>query len=117
MASDQEFVDFVLEQLSAVGEVTAKKMFGEYGLYAEGKFFGLVCDNKCFIKPTAAGRDFAKGILEEAPPYKGAKPSLLVEDQLEDRAWLAQLVRLSLDALPMPKPKRPKKKKQPNDPT
>jgi TfoX/Sxy family transcriptional regulator of competence genes len=52
MASDQNFVDFVLEHIENVGEVTAKKMFGEYSIYADGKLFGMICDNKLFIKPT-----------------------------------------------------------------
>ncbi len=47
MASDQGFVDFIVAQMEAAGEVRARKMFGEYGLYVEGKFFGSICDNKC----------------------------------------------------------------------
>ncbi|MFN9783590.1 MAG: TfoX/Sxy family protein, partial [Sphingobacteriales bacterium] len=45
MASDGNFVDFVLEQIKHSGEITAKKMFGEYGIYADEKLFGLICDN------------------------------------------------------------------------
>lgn len=107
MASDQNFVDFVLDQIKNAGAVTAKKMFGEYGLYADEKLFGLICDNKLFIKPTNSGREFIGNVVE-APPYEGAKPSFLLEDKLEDSEWLSELVRLSVKELPLPKPK-PKK--------
>lgn len=107
MASDQKFVDFVLEQIENSGEITAKKMFGEYGIYADGKIFALICDNKLFIKPTIAGRAFIGDVLE-APPYPGAKPSFLIEDKIEDRAWLSELVRITVKELPTPKVKRKK---------
>jgi TfoX/Sxy family transcriptional regulator of competence genes len=107
MASDQKFVDFIIEQVVNAGEITAKKMFGEYGLYSDGKLFGLICDNKLFIKPTNAGRQFI-GEVEEAPPYQGAKPAFLIEDKMEDREWLSRLVKISVEELPMPKPKKKK---------
>ncbi|MBI1266553.1 MAG: competence protein TfoX [Cryomorphaceae bacterium] len=108
MASDQQFVDFVLEQIDSTGAVSAKKMFGEYGLYVDDKIFGSICDNKLFIKPTAGGRAFAPEIAE-APPYTGAKNNLLVEDQIENREWLSELVKITVSELPPPKPKKKKK--------
>lgn len=105
MASDQNFVDFVMEQIKNAGEITTKKMFGEYGIYADGKIFGLICDNKLFIKPTNVGREFI-GKVVEAPPYEGAKPSFLIEDKVEDGKWLSELVRISIKELPAPKPKK-----------
>ncbi|RYX80224.1 TfoX family protein [bacterium] len=109
MASDQNFVDFVMEQIKNAGEITAKKMFGEYGIYADGKLFGLICDNKLFIKPTISGREFIGNVME-APPYEGAKLSFLIEDKIEDSDWLSELIRISLNELPAPKPKKQKKK-------
>lgn len=109
MATDQKFVDFVLDQLQTVEGVSAKKMFGEYGVYSNEKLVGLICDNKLFIKPTNAGRAFI-GDVVEAPPYEGAKPSFLIEEKLEDRQWLSELVRLTVKELPEPKPKKAKKK-------
>lgn len=109
MASDKNFVDFVTGQINNAGEITAKKMFGEYGLYADGKLFGLICDNKLFIKPTQAGREFI-GAVNESPPYKGAKPSFLIEEKIEDSDWLSKLISISLKELPTPKPKQGKKK-------
>ena len=107
MASEINFVDFVLEQIKNSGEITAKKMFGEYGIYSDGKLFGLICDNKLFIKPTNSGRKFIGNVVE-APPYEGAKPSFLIEDKIEDSEWLSELVRISLNELPAPKLKKNK---------
>lgn len=108
MASNQEFADFVIEQIENAGDITVKKMFGEYGIYSDGKLFGLICDNRLFVKPTKSGREFI-GDAVEAPPYVGAKPSFLIEDKIEDREWLSELVRISVKELPMPKPKKKKK--------
>jgi TfoX/Sxy family transcriptional regulator of competence genes len=107
MASDKNFVDFVLEQIKHSGEITAKKMFGEYGMYSDGKLFGLICDNKLFIKPTNSGRTFIGNVVE-ALPYEGAKPSFLIEDKIEDSEWLSELIRISVNELPEPKPKKKK---------
>jgi len=105
MASDQKFVDFITDQIKRAGEITAKKMFGEYGIYSDGILFGLICDNKLFIKPTKSGREFI-GEVVESPPYPGAKPSFLIEDKIEDSEWLSKLVRISIKELPEPKKKK-----------
>ena len=110
MASDKSFVEFVVDQIDSTGQITYKHMFGEYGVYCNAKIFGLICDNKLFIKPTVSGREFIKDVVE-APPYPGAKNSFLIEDKLEDREWLSELVRISVNELPEPKPKKKKKKK------
>lgn len=107
MASDQTFVDFIVDQIENAGEISAKKMFGEYALYSGEKMFALICDDKLFIKPTQAGRAFI-GDVVEAPPYPGAKPSFLIEEKVEDRVWLSELVRISVAELPLPKPKKKK---------
>ena len=109
MASDQEFVDFVVDQFDADCAVRARSMFGEFGLYSGDKFIGSVCDNRLFIKPTEGGRAFI-GEPVEAPPYPGARDSFLIEDRLEDGEWLSELVRITASELPAPKPKKPKKK-------
>ncbi len=110
MASTRNFVDFVVDQLVDVGQITSRSMFGEYGIWVDGKIVGLICDNKLFIKPTEAGRAFIVDPVE-APPYEGAKNSFLIEDKLEDSEWLSHLVRISVKELPEPKPKKKKKKK------
>jgi TfoX/Sxy family transcriptional regulator of competence genes len=108
MASQQNFVDFVTDQIQNAGTITAKKMFGEYGVYSDGKLFGLICDDKLFIKPTKAGREFI-GNPTELSPYEGAKPSFVIEDKVEDSEWLSNLVRMTVNELPEPKPKSKKK--------
>ncbi|MDY0202315.1 MAG: TfoX/Sxy family protein [Bacteroidales bacterium] len=105
MASDQSFVDYILDQIENAGEITAKKMFGEYGIYSNGKIFGLICDNKLFIKPTKGGAQFI-GDVVEASPYTGAKPSFLIEEKIENKERLSELVRISVKELPDPKPKK-----------
>ena len=110
MASDKNTVAFIVDQLSSTGDVSAKPMFGEYGLYCDGKMFGMICDGQLFIKPTAGGRMLAPD-LEEAPPYPGAKPCLLVDpDRWDDSDWLAEVVRSTIAELPLPKPKARKPK-------
>lgn len=108
MASDQNFVDFVMAQIQNTGTISAKKMFGEYGIYSNEKLFGLVCDNKLFIKPTLQGAAFI-GNPTELPAYEGAKPSFLIEEKIEDVVWLSKLVKITLDNLPEPKIKKKKK--------
>ena len=110
MASDLSFVQYVVDQLAEDCEATYKHMFGEFGLHSGSKFIGLICDNRLFIKPTVGGRAFI-GDVVEAPPYPGAKPSLLIEHQIEDAAWLSELLRITATELPTPKPKKRKKKK------
>ena len=109
MASDLSFVEYVVDQLDADCAVTFKQMFGEFGLYSGVKLFGLICDNRLFVKPTEGGRAFI-GAPVEAPPYPGAKPSFLIEDKIEDTEWLSELVRITACELPLPKPKKRKKK-------
>jgi TfoX/Sxy family transcriptional regulator of competence genes len=110
MASNQNFVDFVIGQLQSIDELTYKKMFGEYALYAGNKIFALICDNKLFIKPTLSGKNFILDEIVEAPPYTGAKPMILIEDKIEDHEWLSNLVKITIKELPEPKPKAKKKK-------
>jgi TfoX/Sxy family transcriptional regulator of competence genes len=110
VASDLAFVEFVADQLDGACEVSYRKMFGEYALYANGKVVALICDNQLFVKPTEAGRSFIEDLVE-APPYPGAKPAFLIEDRLEDRAWLTELIVRTEQALPKPMPKRKQKRK------
>ena len=108
MASDPEFVDFLVDQMKDAGVVRSRKMFGEYALYAGDKVVALVCDNQLFVKPTPGGRAFI-GSPVEAPPYPGAKNSFLIEDAFEDREWITQLIRITERELPAPKPKKPRR--------
>ncbi|MCX6266082.1 MAG: TfoX/Sxy family protein [Bacteroidetes bacterium] len=107
MASDQSFVEFIVDQIENVGQITFKKMFGEYALYCEGKVVALVCDNQLFIKPTEGGRAFIEDVVE-APAYTGAKPSFLIDARVEDREWISNLIRITYEELPEQKIKKKK---------
>ncbi len=107
MASKIEFVEFVADQLRQAGAITYKKMFGEYGLYCNGKIFAVICEDQLFIKITKAGRNLCPK-LSEAPPYQGAKNYFLVED-VENQQLLTELVTATCEELPEPKPKKKKK--------
>ena len=109
MSSQQKTVDYILEQAAGAGAVTAKKMFGEYGMYCDGKIIALICDDQLFIKPTAAGRAYL-GEVTDGEPFPGAKPYFLIEgDRWDDADWLADLVKTTADDLPLPKPKKARK--------
>ena len=110
MASDQGFVDFVVDQIENAGEIAFRKMFGEYAIYCDGKVTALVCDNQLFVKPTEGGGSFIGEVIE-APPYPGAKMHFLIEGGLENREWISDLVRITARELPEPKPKKKSKKK------
>lgn len=109
MASQAETVNFILDQLAAGGvDASAKKMFGEYGLYVDGKMVAMICDDQLFVKGTDEGRAFT-GPIEEAPPYPQAKPHPLIDgDRWDDAEWLADLFRITAAALPAPKPRKEK---------
>jgi len=111
MASDLDFVEFVVDQIENAGAIAYRKMFGEYALYCEGKVVALICDNQLFVKPTEAGRLFIGNVVE-APPYPGAKLSFLIEEQFEDKDWISNLIKLTEKELPEPKPKKKPKKKR-----
>ena len=109
MASDREFVTFVCEQLRGAGEISSRRMFGEAAVYLEDKVVGLVFDNQLFVKATEPGR--AKiGVPVEAPPFRGANNWFLLAD-LDDPEFLADLIRTTADALPVPKVKSKKKRR------
>jgi TfoX/Sxy family transcriptional regulator of competence genes len=110
VSSDLGFVEYVSDQMRDAGRVSFRQMFGEYAVYCDGKVIALVCDDRLFVKQSAAGREFI-GEPVEAPPYPGAKLYFLIEDRLDDRAWLAELVRRTAAELPEPKPKKPRKRK------
>ena len=106
MATSKSTVDFLLDQLSSIGQVSVKKMFGEYCLYLSGKPVALVCDDQLFLKPTISGRQLVTDIVERSP-YPGAKPHLLISADLwENVEWFCQLLRVTANELPMPKPKK-----------
>jgi len=106
MASQQSTVNFIVEQMARAGAVSARKMFGEYGLFCDGRMVALVCDDQLFVKPTSAGRRHIGDVVEGAP-YKGAKPCFVIPaDRWDDSDWLAELIKVSTRELPAPAGKR-----------
>jgi len=107
MGTTKETMDAILVQLQALGNVYARKMFGEYGVYCDDKMVALVSDDQLFIKPTEGGRAFI-GDVEEAPPYPGAKDWFyLSEEKWEDSLWLTELIRITtIEVLPSKKKKK-----------
>ena len=104
MASDREYLDFILEQLSGLKGITWRAMMGEYIIYCGGKVVGGIYDNRFLVKPTAS----AKAMMPDAEPelpYEGAKEMLPV-DNLENREFLAALIQAMHDELPAPKKKK-----------
>lgn len=98
MASSKEYLNFILERLSGLPEITHRAMMGEYLLYYRNKYFGGVYDDRFLVKPVPA----ALQRMPEAPyelPYKGAKPMLLVE-HLDDTASLEDLIPAMYPELP-----------------
>lgn len=105
MGSTRGFVDYVCEQAGLGSGLSHRKMFGEFALYLEGKVVALICDDQLFVKPTAAGRSLLREV-SEAPPYPGAKPHLLMVDELENPELLRRVLIATAGALPAAKSKQ-----------
>ena len=104
MASSKEYLHFILEQLSALDDISYRSMMGEYILYYRGKIVGGVYDDRLLVKETRSS-------LERMPtavcdfPYEGAKEMLLVEE-VDNKEFLTKLFEAMYDDLPLPKPRR-----------
>lgn len=104
MASSKEYLDFVLEQLSELDDISYKAMMGEYIIYYRGKIVGGVYDDRFLVKPVKT----AKNMMPEAElelPYEGAKEMLLV-DNIENKEFLKELLESMFDELSAPKKKK-----------
>lgn len=106
MASNPDFVQYVVDQCAGAGEIIAKKMFGDYGIYCAGKIFGLICDDCFYLKPTEIVKPMLRTI-EMCPPYNGAKDYYRITD-VDDHDYLSMLVRETCKELPEPKSKKRK---------
>lgn len=101
MASNKDYLEFILEQLSGLNEITHRSMMGEYILYYRGKVFGGIYDDRFLVKPTKS----AKAMMPDADmelPYEGAKEMILVDD-VDDREFLRELVEAIYEELPASK--------------
>ena len=104
MASSKEYLDFILEQLSELDEITYRTMMGEYILYYRGKIVGGIYDDRLLVKPVKSAVAFMQDTTFELP-YEGAKEMLLVDD-VDNKEFLTKLFNAMYDELPLPKKKR-----------
>lgn len=105
MATDVTFVEYVVEQSELGDALSYRKMFGEFALYHAGKVIALACDNRLFIKPSAASAMLA-ATLPHGPPYPGAKDYPIADELLDDPETLRALLLATSTALPLPKAKK-----------
>ncbi len=103
MACSSDFVQYITDQCGGAGEITVKKMFGDYGIYCNGKIFGLICDDCFYLKPTKEVRSLLR-VVDMRPPYEGAKDYFYIAD-VDDRDYLSQIVCETCKVLPEAKPK------------
>ena len=111
MASKNSNVDYIVDQAASAGSVRARAMFGGHAFYCDEKVVALFGEDRLYLKPTDTNRPLLPE-AEEAPPYPGAKPCLVVpEDIWDDAERLSRLFAETARALPVPKPKKPRKPK------
>lgn len=104
MASSKEYLQFILEQLSELEDITYRAMMGEFIIYYRGKIIGGIYDDRLLIKPVKSAVSYMPAASYERP-YDGAKEMLLV-DEVDNKEFLAGLFRTMYDELPSPKAKR-----------
>ena len=104
MASTKEYLEFVLEQLSELEEISSRAMMGEYILYYHGKIIGGIYDDRFLVKPTKSAVAMMPNAEMELP-YDGAKEMLLVED-VDNKEFLRELLEAMYSELPAPKKKK-----------
>lgn len=104
MASSKDYLEFVLEQLSELSDITYRAMLGEYIIYYQGRVIGGIYDDRFLVKDTQKARVLMPGAPFEIP-YESAKAMLLVED-IENKAFLKELFETMVDELPLPRKKR-----------
>jgi TfoX/Sxy family transcriptional regulator of competence genes len=104
MASSKEYLDFILEQLSELDDVSYRVMMGEYILYYRGKIIGGIYDDRFLVKPTKSAVAMMPNAEMELP-YDGAKGMLLVDD-VDNKEFLRELLEAMYSELPAPKKKK-----------
>ena len=104
MASSKEYLEYVLDQLSSLDDISYRAMMGEYIIYYQGKIVGGIYDDRFLVKPTKSALDLMPDASRELP-YEGAKEMLLVED-IDDRDFLNELLNAIVYELPAPKKKK-----------
>ena len=106
MASSKEYLKYILEQLSALDEISYRSMMGEFIIYYRDRIVGGIYDNRLLVKPVKAAISYMKTAQYELP-YEGAKEMLLV-DEVDSKEFLTGLFHVMYEELPDPKPKKKK---------
>ena len=106
MVSSKEYLDFILEQVSELDNVSYKAMMGEFIIYYKGKIIGGIYDDRLLVKPVQSAINYIPNAVYELP-YDGAKEMLLV-DEVDNKEFLIGLFDAMYDDLPAPKPKKKK---------
>ena len=112
MATDADFIDYVLEQAGLGPRLTHRRMFGEYALYLDGKVVAFACDNSLLLKPTEAGRGLLPA-LSLARPYPEAKDYFVLDEFLDDPDLLRRALVVTAQVLPAAKPRAARAKLAP----
>lgn len=101
MSTTADTIIYLSDQLTGLGNrIRTRKMFGEYAMYCDEKVVGLICDNQLFVKITPDGKKFVGDNYQEGLPYPGAKPAMLIgDDIIENKEAFAQLIDLTARAL------------------
>lgn len=106
MTSSKEYLEYILEQLSNLDDLTQRAMMGEYIIYYRGKIVGGIYDDRFLVKPVKSAMEMMPEANMELP-YEGAKEMVLV-DNVEDKEFLRDLFEAMYEELPAPKKKRKK---------
>lgn len=106
MASNKRYLQFILEQLSELEEITYREMMGEYIIYYRGKIVGGIYDDRLLVKPVKSAISYMPSVFYETP-YQGAKEMLLVKE-VDNKEFLIGLFNVMYEELPTPKPKKKK---------
>lgn len=106
MASNKRYLQFILEQLSELEEITYREMMGEYIIYYRGKIVGGIYDDRLLVKPVKSAISYMSSVFYETP-YQGAKEMLLVKE-VDNKEFLIGLFNVMYEELPTPKPKKKK---------
>lgn len=108
MATTQSFCDLVIESFSCAGNISVKKMMGEYCLYHNDKLIGVLCDNQCFLKSTPASDMLLKD-GKTAYPYEGSKQLMHFFEDFENKEKIEKLLTQMWNELPAKKPRKKRK--------
>ncbi len=104
MSTSKQFIEYFLDRMTDIGDITLKSMMGEYLIYYRGKLVGDICNNRVLIKPVSSAQNLMPS-ADMQPPYQGAK-AMLVLDNFEDTDFVKNLFEAMYAELPEPKAKK-----------